>query len=477
MPVQFSTLFLISLFSVSIALSGCVGSDNSSAPTKPNQPTNPETNNPNDNTDDDNSSGGDGDNGGNDSGGSSGGDNNGGNDGSGGNGTGSTEPDDNDSNDPSISYCELPSDSVISNIFKGIGTKDAYTLGAPNNYTEETSGDDLTGTWVVVSKTNEQQDDYSQIFYSKSFFVIKKDSDGNYKAANCRAQASKQPTYTEQWFDKNNNPVKAHCYDYYKKDENNDYVLDDTGNKEIQNITPESCKSINENNGIELLNIDNPEAHSSKQVETGTTLTPWSDFITATYDEQNETLSLPIPNPVDRTSNKENIVFNITSLTSSSLEYSSSQETKSHKFDSNYEAYKVSNNTGPLGTSYVTFLPETQSEGEPIYCFTQQYKIENDNFCQVTNKVPGFTVITDAYKYSFDAMQSEINALVLSTFTEVNTDENTDTWVGEINHSNNSKFEANEITLDEMSFFKFNDDSKEVIYKFDVNVPDVATTP
>src|SRR5690554_7390099 len=122
MPVQFSTLFLISLFSVSIALSGCVGSDNSSAPTKPNQPTNPETNNPNDNTDDDNSSGGDGDNGGNDSGGSSGGDNNGGNDGSGGNGSGDGSTGGNTTPDPSISYCELPSDSVISNIFKGIGT-------------------------------------------------------------------------------------------------------------------------------------------------------------------------------------------------------------------------------------------------------------------------------------------------------------------------------------------------------------------
>ena len=471
--MQFSTLFLISLFSTALALSGCVGSDNSSAPKKPNQPSNgnntkpgdknpevpnPDPSNPDPSNPDPSNPGGDGDSNGNVP------------------GDGNTGSNGNDL--PNL--CELPSVNEIDVIFEGVGTKDAYTLGAPNNYTEETSGGDLTGTWVVVSKTNEQQDDYSQIFYSKSFFVIRKDSNDNYLAANCRAQASKQPTYTEQWFDENNNFVHAHCFDYYILDENGNNIIDENGNNIIQETTPESCKYIDENNGNVLLkDIPNPEAHSSKQVETGTTLIPWRTFITATYDEQNETLSLPIPNPVDRTSNKENLVFNITSLTSSSLEYSSSQETKSHKFDSNYEAYKVSNNTGTLGTSYVTFLPGTQSEGEPIYCFTQQYKIENDNSCQVTNKVPGFTVITDAYKYSFDAMQSEINALVLSTFTEVNTDENTDAWVGEINHSNNSKFEAkaNEITLDEMSFFKFNGDSKEVIYKFDVNVPDVATTP
>src|SRR5690554_3460275 len=467
MPVQFSTLFLISLFSVSIALSGCVGSDNSSAPTKPNQPTNPETNNPNDNTDDDNSSGGDGDNGGNDSGGSSGGDNNGGNDGSGGNGTGSTEPDDNDSNDPSISYCELPSDSVISNIFKGIGTKDAYTLGTSNNYIEDNSGSDLTGTWVVVSKTNEQQKSYAQIIYSKSFFIIKKDdSNGNYLAANCRATATEQPTFTEQWFDENNNLVKAHCHDYYSTDNN--------GKKNIQFNAPDGCIIKNsEEKVIGLKDQKNPEAIRYEQVKTGTAVTPWTTFIAANYIG-NKTLSLPLPNPIDRTKDEQDLMFDVTGLTFSNLKYSSVQESNTTKSNSTYEAYKVSNMTTAFGTANATFSTGSPSSGEPIFCFTQQYKIEKDNSCGVTNTMSGFTVITDEYKYSVEAMQIQNDDFAISDFTKVATKENTDTWVWD-GEKNNSKFEANEITLDEMLFFKFTDDSKKVTYKFEVNIPNTTS--
>lgn len=182
--MQFSTLFLISLFSVSIALSGCVGSDNSSAPTKPNQPTNPETNNPNDNTDDDNSSGGDGDNGGNDSGGSSGGDNNGGNDDSGGNGSGDGSTGGNTTPDP-VS-CNAPETSITDTSFGDVGDVTKYDI---DDYAEiNADSADLEGTWVIIGKdtaTANRLDESSIYFLQKYFLVIKKDKDDSYQVANC----------------------------------------------------------------------------------------------------------------------------------------------------------------------------------------------------------------------------------------------------------------------------------------------------
>lgn len=181
--MQFSTLFLISLFSVSIALSGCVGSDNSSAPTKPNQPTNPETNNPNDNTDDDNSSGGDGDNGGNDSGGSSGGDNNAGNDGSGGNGSGDGSTGGNTTPDP-VS-CNAPETSITDTSFGDVGDVTKYDI---DDYTALTGTTSLKGTWVVIgsqSAAGTSLNNPSINIRQKYFLVIKAISGDKYEVANC----------------------------------------------------------------------------------------------------------------------------------------------------------------------------------------------------------------------------------------------------------------------------------------------------
>src|SRR5690554_3584638 len=202
MPVQFSTLFLISLFSVSIALSGCVGSDNSSAPTKPNQPTNPETNNPNDNTDDDNSSGGDGDNGGNDSGGSSGGDNNGGNDGSGGNGSGDGSTGGNTTPDP-VS-CNTPDHSIIDNSFGDVGDILTYNIANYTNEYQEVNS--LEGTWVVTSKLSDsatKNTGTSFDIYQKYFLTINSTSDGTYQVSNCSGEVE----FTET-------KIPKKCFDY-----------------------------------------------------------------------------------------------------------------------------------------------------------------------------------------------------------------------------------------------------------------------
>lgn len=394
-------------------------------------------------------------------------------DGNTGDGNGSNDGGSNGGNDTPQSLCELPNDNEENDIFDGIGSKEAYTLGAPNNYIEETSGSDLTGTWVVVSKTKEQQEDYSQVFYSKSVFIIKKDSNGDYQAANCRATASQQPTYKEQWVDGHGNPVKEHCHDYYNKSSN--------GIKTIQSNAPEGCVIRNEEGeAIGLLDVPTSETDSEiqkVQTETGSVLTPWTTFIPANYIDKNEnkTLSLPLPNALDRTEDKQDLVFDIFGSTFSSLVYAASQETKNNRFDNSYEAYKVSNNIAELGTSVVTFDSDTPSSGEPIYCFTQQYKIEKEA-CGATKTYPIFTVITNKYKYSVNAMQLQNNALAFSKFTEVATKDNTDIWVNTITQSDTTtSFDPNKMKLDEMLLINNDDDSKKITYKFEVNIPNTTS--
>lgn len=178
--MQFSTLFLISLFSISMALTGCVGSDNSSAPTKPNQPTNPDTNNPNDNTDGDNSSGDGGDNGSGDNPGSG---NNGSNDGSNGNGSGDGSTGGNTTPDP-VS-CNAPDTSIMDTSFGDVGDANKYNI---DNYTEVTGTPDLSGTWVIIGdeqSTANLLTDNSLHFFQKYFLVIKNKGLDSYEIANC----------------------------------------------------------------------------------------------------------------------------------------------------------------------------------------------------------------------------------------------------------------------------------------------------
>lgn len=163
-----------------MALTGCVGSDNSSAPTKPNQPTNPDTNNPNDNTDGDNSSGDGGDN---DSGDNPGSGNNGSNDDSNGNGSGDGSTGGNTTPDP-VS-CNAPDTNIMDTSFGDVGNITKYNI---DNYNYIDGESDLTGTWVIIGKDQSVANtlgDNSLSFFQKYFLVIKDDGAGSYDVANC----------------------------------------------------------------------------------------------------------------------------------------------------------------------------------------------------------------------------------------------------------------------------------------------------
>lgn len=196
--MQFSTLFLISLFSVSIALSGCMGSDNNINVNHGNT----------DNSKDDNASGDkdneDGEGTGNNN---SGDNNNGGNDGSNGNDSGDGSTGGNTTPDP-VS-CNAPETNIIDTSFGDVGDVTKYNI---DDYAETaTASADLEGTWVIIGKEQVDAnalDDSSLHFFQKYFLVIKNDGSGKYDVANCAGEVIAEDIIGAlDCRDRDNNPI------------------------------------------------------------------------------------------------------------------------------------------------------------------------------------------------------------------------------------------------------------------------------
>jgi len=137
--------------------------------------------------------------------------------------TGTTDPDDDDAGEGGDA--ENPDDPVISNPREfdyrpdngapvetctpdnadiaadatGLGTTGADSTYAITGYAEDTSGSDLTGTWVIVARDNTAAPIRRM---QKYFMVIRSNGSGEYEMANCSAM----PTETQEltWVDKNN---------------------------------------------------------------------------------------------------------------------------------------------------------------------------------------------------------------------------------------------------------------------------------
>lgn len=173
--MQFSTLFLISLFSVSLVLSGCVGSDNDTGTSNSGQSQeNGDGSTPEDNKDEESSDNTEDDN----------------NNDQTPTIPGMPTPPDNDNENskptPEDLVCDDPITSTNDSSLGDVGQSDKYNIG---NYTAVTEATSLEGTWVVVgeilSKGNSLNNP-STLVKQKSFFVIKKDDTTNqYQVANC----------------------------------------------------------------------------------------------------------------------------------------------------------------------------------------------------------------------------------------------------------------------------------------------------
>src|SRR5690554_2120876 len=194
MPVQFSTLFLISLFSTALALSGCVGSDNSSAPKKPNQPSNgnntkpgdknpgvpnpdpsnpdpsnPDPSNPDPSNPDPSNPGG-----GNDNGNEDGGNN-------------PFPPTEEDYSNSDLTSCDFVQPAT-SNPAYSLGNTNKESTYNIDHYQPAENDNDLSGTWVMI---NQKSNDLGQFgitqVWEKSFFIIreKDGSSGAFEIASC----------------------------------------------------------------------------------------------------------------------------------------------------------------------------------------------------------------------------------------------------------------------------------------------------
>src|SRR5690554_4451573 len=194
MPVQFSTLFLISLFSTALALSGCVGSDNSSAPKKPNQPSNgnntkpgdknpgvpnpdpsnpdpsnPDPSNPDPSNPDPSNPGG-----GNDNGNEDGGNN-------------PFPPTEEDYSNSGLTSCDFVQPAT-SNPAYPLGNTNEESTYKIDDYRPAENDDDLSGTWVMINRKSNGLGQFgiTQV-WEKSFFIIRKKdgSSGAFEIASC----------------------------------------------------------------------------------------------------------------------------------------------------------------------------------------------------------------------------------------------------------------------------------------------------
>lgn len=386
--MQYSKFFLVSLTALSLLLTACGGSENTYFKSGSGNNSGSEgTGNGNNG----NTGGEDTDNGESEGGSGEGGSNNG----------GGSEDDDNNPPPTEPALCELPSDDLTDNFYAGLDNKDAYALGTPNNYIEDNTGTDLTGTWTLVSKTSKKTFDDARIIYQKSFFIIKKDSNDQYLAANCRA-AHREPIYIEQWFNKNGNPVYANCQDF-------PFI-----NGQPSPLAPAGCLDKDENgNIIGLLNIPNPDAIKKELIPNGFADTPWTGFITATYlnDGSQEFIELPFTQPTDLSSDKQSLSFKLNGDTHSHLSASSSVESATEIIESSFEVIKVSNKISALGTSYMQYdtdgTPTHTDNNSDIYCITQQFVIERQS-CGTPNTTPSFTVTTKTHQHNLAAIKTEL---------------------------------------------------------------------
>src|SRR5690606_6743622 len=120
--------------------------------------------------------------------------------------TGSTSPsgyDPRPNNGTPVETC-TPGNADIAADAAVLGNTGADNTYAITGYAEDTSGSDLTGTWVIVALDNT---DAPIRRMQKYFMVIRRNVSGEYEMANCSAMPTLTEETTKQWVDKYDKPV------------------------------------------------------------------------------------------------------------------------------------------------------------------------------------------------------------------------------------------------------------------------------
>src|SRR5690606_9244517 len=122
--------------------------------------------------------------------------------------TGSTSPsgyDPRPNNGTPVETC-TPDNADIAADAAELGNTGADSTYAITGYAEETSGSDLTGTWVIVARDNTAAPIRRM---QKYFMVIRRNGSGEYEMANCSAMPTLTEETTKQWVNQYGNPVLA----------------------------------------------------------------------------------------------------------------------------------------------------------------------------------------------------------------------------------------------------------------------------
>ncbi|QQD22738.1 hypothetical protein GJQ54_13545 [Oceanospirillaceae bacterium ASx5O] len=241
--------------------------------------------------------------------------------------TGSTSPsgyDPRPNNGTPVETC-TPGNADITADAAELGNTGADSTYAITGYAEETSGSDLTGTWVIVARDNTAAPIRRM---QKYFMVIRSNGSGEYEMANCSAM----PTETQEltWVDKNN------------------YVVDDH------------------------------DPNRFKQVVTKRTYNAWQPFVLP-QATAGTTITLPLLTPSEMV--PEN---GITLTVNGTSQLSSTDE----EYEGVYQGLKLSTNTtrlGTVGTASATINGNSFAP-QDVWCVVQSRQIEQQ--CSTSNPQP-----------------------------------------------------------------------------------------
>ncbi len=241
--------------------------------------------------------------------------------------TGSTSPsgyDPRPNNGTPIETC-TPDNADITASAAVLGNTGADNTYAITGYAEDTSGSDLTGTWVIVARDNT---DAPIRRMQKYFMVISSNVDsGEYEMANCSAMPTLTEETTKQWVNQYGNPVLA---------------TDSTAVEEVDVVTKR-------------------------------TYNDWQPFVLP-QATGSTTITLPLLTP------SEMVPENGVTLTVTGTSRLSST-------DGVYQGLKLSTNTTALGTASATIdSVNFTAQNQNVWCVVQSRQIEQQ--CSTSNPQP-----------------------------------------------------------------------------------------
>lgn len=237
------------------------------------------------------------------------------NDGEGSGDTGSTSPsgyDPRPNNGTPIETC-TPDNADIAADAAELGNTGADSTYAIKGYAEDTSGSDLTGTWVIVAR---DKTDAPIRRMQKYFMVIRNNGSGEYEMANCSAMPTLTEETTKQSVDQYGKPVKE----------------------------------------------DDPAAVGQIDVVTKRTYNDWQPFVLP-QATGSTTITLPLLTPSEMVP-ENGITLTVTGTS------------QLHSTDGVYQGLKLSTNTTALGTASATINGKSFAPQQDVWCVVQSRQIE-----------------------------------------------------------------------------------------------------